>query len=280
MVIDDGSEDATVEVARAGPLGVTVLRTAGGEGPAAARNLGCAAARGDVLVFIDADCEPEPAWLRKLVDKAQDADLVQGMVLPPAGAAVQPFDRFLAVTSEYGLYQTANLAIRRDLFERIGGFESIIRPANGKELGEDAWLGWRAKRRGARSTFAADAVVRHVVFPRDAVGYLAEQSRVEWFPKMVRLMPELREVFLYRRWFLSHRSARFDVALAAVAVALGTRRPALLLAALPYAREVWLTSGIWGRRRRLQVVPIHVAGDVVRLVALGRGSGRARSIVL
>jgi glycosyltransferase involved in cell wall biosynthesis len=259
---------------------VNVLATAGAEGPAAARNIGCAAARGDVLVFIDADCEPEPTWLRRLFDAARDAELVQGMVLPPVAADVQPFDRFLAVTTEYGLYQTANLAIRRELFDRIGGFESIIRPENGKELGEDAWLGWRAKRGGARSTFAADAVVRHVVFPRDALGYLGEQSRVEWFPAMVRLMPELREAFLYRRWFLSHRSARFDVALAAVVAAAATRRAAPLLATLPYLEELWKASGAWGHARRLRVAPVHVAGDVVRLVALVRGSTRERSAVL
>jgi hypothetical protein len=233
-----------------------------------------------VLVFIDADCEPERDWLRRLLAATRDAELVQGMVLPPVGAAVQPFDRFLAVTTEYGLYQTANLAIRRELFERIGGFESIILPANGKELGEDAWLGWRAKRGGARSKFAADAVVRHVVFRRDARGYLTEQSRVQWFPKMVRLMPELRGAFLYRRWFLSHRSARFDLAVAAVATAAVTRRAAPLVAALPYLEEVWKASGAWGHDRRLQVAPVHVAGDVVRLVALVRGSARARCPVL
>lgn len=280
LLVDDGSDDATIEIARSGPVNVRVLTTAGGEGPAVARNVGSAAATGDVLVFIDADCEPEPDWLRRLLVAAGDAELVQGAVLPPEGASVQPFDRFIAVVSEYGLYQTANLAIRRDLFERIGGFESVAKPGGGKELGEDAWLGWRARRAGARSAFAADALVRHVVFPRDARGYLEEQFRVQWFPGLVRVMPELREAFLYRRWFLSHRSARFDLALASLGVALATRRRAPLVAALPYLEEVWKASGAWGNARRPEIAPVHVAGDVVRLVALIRGSLRERCVVL
>jgi glycosyltransferase involved in cell wall biosynthesis len=280
FVVDDGSDDATVELARASRLGVEVLTTAGGEGPAAARNLGCRAARGEVLVFVDADCDPADDWLRRLVDATHAAELVQGAVLPPEGARIEPFDRFLAVSSEYGLYQTANLAIKRELFERIGGFESIVKPEGGKELGEDAWLAWRARRAGARSAFAPDALVRHVVFPRDAGGYLDEQSRVQWFPTLVKLMPELRAVFLYRRWFLSHRSARFDLALAALTAAVATRRVAPLVATAPYLEEVWSASGAWGPARRAEVAPVHMAADVVRLVALVRGSLRERCPVL
>lgn len=52
VVVDDGSTDRTVEVARG--LGVTVVTQANG-GPAAARNTGIAHASGDVLAFLDSD---------------------------------------------------------------------------------------------------------------------------------------------------------------------------------------------------------------------------------
>jgi hypothetical protein len=182
--------------------------------------------------------------------------------------------------SEYGLYQTANLAIRRELFERIGGFESIVMPRRSKELGEDAWLGWRARRAGARNGFAADAIVRHAVFPRGPAGYLGEQWRVRFFPTLVQHMPELREAFLYRRWFLSGRSARFDLALAGAAAALAARSPVPLALAAPYARMLWKDSGAWGARRRPQVAPVHLAADVVRAGALAWGTIRYRSPVL
>jgi glycosyltransferase involved in cell wall biosynthesis len=280
IVVDDGSTDDTARLAVDGPVDVRLLRTRGGEGPGAARNIGAAAAQAQLLVFTDADCEPEPSWLARIVAAARTADLVQGTVLPPPGVPVGPFDRFIAVVSEHGLYQTANLAIRRELFERAGGFQPIVRPRGSKELGEDAWLGWRARRAGARTVFAEDAVVRHVVFPRSASGYISEQARVTWFPELARHMPELRDLFLYRRWFLDARTAYLDLALLGLATAVATRRAAPLAAAAPYAAKLWRDSGHWGRRRRPEVACVHVVADALRFGALAWGSLRSRSVVL
>ncbi|MBI2467114.1 MAG: glycosyltransferase family 2 protein [Candidatus Rokubacteria bacterium] len=58
IVVDDGSTDATAQVAER--AGVRVVRLPANAGPAAARNRGAQAARGEVLVFTDADCEPTP----------------------------------------------------------------------------------------------------------------------------------------------------------------------------------------------------------------------------
>lgn len=281
VVVDDGSSDDTPAIAEsADGLPLTLLHTSGGEGPGASRNLGAAKATGDVLAFVDADCEPEPDWLARLVSAAREAELVQGKVLPPVGAQVGPFDRFIAVVSEYGLYQTANLAIDRELFVRLGGFEAIVKPRRSKELGEDAWLAWRARRAGARSAFADGAVVRHAVFPRGPAGYVGEQARVRFFPELVKRMPELRDAFLYRRWFLSYRSARFDLALAGAVAAIAIRSVIPLLAAVPYAVTLWNESGNWGMRNRPRVAPVHVCADIVRAGALWWGSLRSRTPVL
>jgi glycosyltransferase involved in cell wall biosynthesis len=280
IVVDDGSTDGTQALAQDAATAVRLLATAGGVGPGAARNIGAAAAQAPLLVFTDADCEPEPDWLARIVRAARQADLVQGKVLPPPGVPVGPFDRFVAVVSEYGLYQTANLAIARDLFERAGRFRPIVRPKRSKELGEDAWLAWRARRLGARVLFEPGAVVRHAVFRRGPLGYVGEQARVTWFPELVRHMPELREAFLYRRWFLAERTAHFDLAIAGAAAALATRRALPLAAALPYARTLEAQSRGWGRRRQPEVAAAQVAADFVRLGALTWGSVRSRSAVL
>lgn len=64
IVVDDGSHDKTADVGVA--LGATVIRTSH-RGPAHARNRGAAVARGDILVFVDADIECSPAYLENLI---------------------------------------------------------------------------------------------------------------------------------------------------------------------------------------------------------------------
>ena len=68
IVVDDGSSDETAERARAAGAQALVLESGiEGGNPARARNLGAAAAKGDPIVFLDADCIPESGWLDRLL---------------------------------------------------------------------------------------------------------------------------------------------------------------------------------------------------------------------
>lgn len=280
LLVDDGSTDATAGLAAAHPAGVRVL-TSPGRGPAAARNAAAAAARGEILAFTDADCAPEPDWLVAAVAALDaGADLVQGAVGPPPGVHVGPFDRTVRVGQPTHLYETANLVVRRDLFDRLGGFESWLGTATAKELGEDAWLGWRAVRAGARTAFAADAVVRHAVHPGTPRSFVSERARLRFFPPLVARIPELRASFCFRRWFLTRRTAGFDLAIAGALLAARARRPWPLLLALPYARIVGRVAAPWGPRRGPAVAAANVAADAVGAVALAAGSVCARTPVL
>ena len=198
---------------------------------------------------------------------------------PDPEASRGPFDRTLWVERETGLYETANLFVDRELFERLGGFEAWLEPVVGKELAEDVWFGWRARRAGARTGFCADAVVHHAVFPRDAGGFIAERRRLQHFPEMVARMPELRDAFLHRRWFLTARSAAFAGACLGAAAAAASRSPLPLLAAAPYARALARRSKQW-RRRAPEVAAVTLAADAVGLAYLVKGSMRARTPVL
>lgn len=276
IVVDDGSADATAEIAER--AGARVIRGAHG-GPAAARNAGAAAARAPLLAFTDADCYPTPGWLAAGVAALADADLVQGRVEPEPGAELGPFDRTLRIERERGLYETANLLVRRELFERLGGFEDWLPARVGKPLAEDVWLGWRARRAGARTAFSADALVHHAVFRRGAAGYVAERLRLVHFPELARKVPELRRELLFARAFLNPRSAAFDAALAGVAVAAAGRAPLALAAAVPYAALVARRAAAWGRLGP-RVALVDPVADAVAFAALARGSVRARAVVL
>ena len=284
VVVDDGSSDSTADIAVAAGAPIRLIR-AGGVGSGQARNLGVREARGELIAFTDADCFPTPGWLAAAVAAMGDADLVAGAVAPDPAAELGPFDRTVWVERETGLYETANLVIRRDLFERIGGFERWLEDSGPRrgwtnpELAEDVWLGWRARRAGARSAFAPAALVHHAVHRRGAVGYVSERWRARHFPALAARIPELREQFFFARVFLSRRSATFDAAVAGAAVAVLARSPLPLVAAAPYGRHLVRRARPF-RRRGPAVAAVELAADAVSAGSLAYGSVRNRSPLL
>ncbi len=280
VLADDGSTDNTVALALAHSLAVTVVRSPG-RGPAAARNAAVECCEGEVLAFTDADCAPAPDWLvAGLTTIDAGVDVVQGAVTPTPGAEIGPFDRTLRVEGLSHLFETANLLVRRSTFESLGGFESWLGAGTQKELGEDVWLGWRAHRTGARVAFAADAVVHHAVFPRGAAAFVAERTRLRFFPALIRRVPELREVVCFRRWFLTRRTALFDVAVAALIAARLTHRRRLLVGLAPYLWLVARSARFWGPRRAPGIAAAGMAADAVAAGALLTGSVRSRTPLL
>jgi glycosyltransferase involved in cell wall biosynthesis len=163
IVVDDFSTDETAHVARASPLSRVIDAPARG-GAYAARNLGVAASSADVLAFTDADCVPAPTWLEHgLAALARSrADLAAGHIEIPldsraSASALVDFARYLnqerAAAEGFGV--TANLFVRRAVFDRIGLF-------NGKLVsGGDTEFGHRARAAGFALVLAAEAVVVH-----------------------------------------------------------------------------------------------------------------------
>jgi glycosyltransferase involved in cell wall biosynthesis len=282
VVVDDASTDATADLAA--EWGARVVRLQEQSGPAAARNAGLEAARAPLIAFTDADCEPSPGWLPALAGALASADIASGPIHPRPGAAPGPFDRTLSIGRESPLFQTANLAMRREIVDRVGGFEPFtpvpgvrtgLRPTVQQgHFGEDAVFGWRARRAGATTAFVDEALVHHAVFPRDAHAYIAEHWRRRFFPALVREVPELRAGFPLGM-FLTRETALFDLALAGIGVAALSGRRAALLAAVPYAarRLTW-------RRPVARTNAAFVVADAVGLVALLRGSIAARKVLL
>lgn len=278
IVVDDGSLDATRSKATAAPGPVRVL-PGPGAGPGPARNVGVAAARAPVLAFTDADCFPRPAWLREGLTAMASAELVQGKVVPDPAAPRRPFDRTVWVDRETGLYQTANLLLGADLFRQLGGFEDWLGPVLGKPLAEDVWLGWRARRAGARTAFCEAAVVEHAVFPRGLLAYVGERRRLVYFPAIVRKVPELRDSLFWHRWFLSERSARLDLAFVGASLALLRRSHLPLVVAAPYAFTATRSAWAW-RRHAPRALAGEVAADLLGCMALALGTLRSRRFLL
>jgi glycosyltransferase involved in cell wall biosynthesis len=77
IVVDDGSTDATTEVCRG--FGIRVVRQPYSMGNGAAIKRGARSARGDILVFMDADAQHDPAHIARLLAQLdQSYDMVVG----------------------------------------------------------------------------------------------------------------------------------------------------------------------------------------------------------
>jgi GT2 family glycosyltransferase len=282
VVIDHEERRTTFEAAeraREGDRRVRLVELRQRVGSAGARNLGAQQARAPLLAFTDADCVPAPEWLAAGVGALEAADLVQGSVRPQPGVPVGPFDRTLVIDRETGLYETANLFVRRETFERVGGFEAFVRH-DVPPMGEDVLFGWRARATGARTAFCEGAAVFHAVFPRGAGGFVAERFRLRYFPALAERIPQLRREVFFARAFLSRRTAAFDLALGAAAAMLLARRLSPAVIALPYIVLAARQSRHWGRRAAPRVALAQLAADAVGAAALAAGSVRYRSPVL
>jgi len=164
VIVDDASTDGTATAARASGF-AQVVRTPSQLGSYGARNMGISVARASILAFTDGDCIPEPSWLEHGLRALamSSADLLAGHVEMPLGskppkAAV--IDAALHMTQRawvesHGFGATANLFVRRGVFDRVGVFNGRI------WRGGDTEFCHRAVAAGFRLAYGPDAVILH-----------------------------------------------------------------------------------------------------------------------
>ncbi len=177
IVVDDGSSDGTGDIAR--EYGFNVITTEN-QGLSAARNTGWQAATGEIVAYLDDDARPDPHWLRYLAHTFMTTGhaAVGGPNVPPPDAgcveesvAASPGGpiHVLISDSEAEHVPGCNLAIRRDVLARLGGFDARFRVA-----GDDVDMCWRIIEGGWTIGYSPAALVWH--HRRNTVrGYLKQQ---------------------------------------------------------------------------------------------------------
>jgi glycosyltransferase involved in cell wall biosynthesis len=238
LVVDNGSNDELPSVRRSFPA-VRWLEE-GGAGSYAARNQGLRHAAGAIIAFTDADCVPDPAWLREGVAAlaAGGATIVGGEVpyLEPAGRALNAYEILETIMfglgsvrqliAERGFAITANLFAARGVFDRVGEFDPGFKSAGDRE-----WV-HRAVARGERLGYAGAAIVRHPRRSTRAAFYRKQRRLVgghltllrREHPGPVAVLDHLRKVSLldprvYRVAFREPRARGFRLRFAATVLA-------------------------------------------------------------
>ncbi len=205
VVVDDGSNDRTAAIAREAGVKLVSLPH---QGLAAARNAGVAAARGEIVAFIDADAQADRDWLYHLVEAMRRRETVAagGPNFPPApdsllaaAIAAAPGQPREVRASDDSLAQMCgcNMAIARSTLIALGGFDPVFTAA-----GDDVDISWRLLKSGAALAYAPGAVVTHRR-RRSIRAYLAQQRGYGTGEAILaRKYPERRaaQIYGYNGW--------------------------------------------------------------------------------
>ena len=180
IVVNDGSRDATGDIARRYP--VRLIEVPNG-GLSAARNIGLSAATGEIVAYTDADVRVDRDWLTYLVQPFLTSDVVGSggpNVVPPD----DPFVAQCVARAPGGPTQVllddriaehvpgCNMAFRREALLAINGFNPVYLRA-----GDDVDICWRLQAKKQRIGFSPSALVWHhhrssiKAYWRQQVGY-------------------------------------------------------------------------------------------------------------
>jgi lipopolysaccharide/colanic/teichoic acid biosynthesis glycosyltransferase/GT2 family glycosyltransferase len=194
IVVDDGSLDATADVALPyGDQGVRLVRQHN-QGAAGARNTGVAHADGDLLLFTDSDCVPQPDWIERMVAAFDDPETVgaKGTYLTcqrrlvPRFVQIEYEDRYDRMRDQERIdfIDTYSAGYRRDIFQQNSGFDVSVR------FVEDQEFSFRLAEKGYKLVFVPEARVSHL-HDQDVVEYVERKFNIGvWKARVMQRHPE------------------------------------------------------------------------------------------
>jgi cellulose synthase/poly-beta-1,6-N-acetylglucosamine synthase-like glycosyltransferase len=187
IVVDDGSSDDTQEMVEEYEVRLIAQSH---QGPAAARNLGVMEARGDIVLFTDADCMPSETWIAEMIRPFDDAEVVgvkgtyrtrqEGIV--PRFVQCEYEERYerMAKQRQIDFVDTYAAGYRRKVFLEQGGFDTRYPNASV----EDQEFSFRLAERGYKMVFNPLAAVYHQ-HPQTLTAYLKRKFNIGYWKVMV-----------------------------------------------------------------------------------------------
>jgi cellulose synthase/poly-beta-1,6-N-acetylglucosamine synthase-like glycosyltransferase len=188
IVADNGCNDGTAELARSWPgeLAVRVVSARARRGPSFARNRGATFAKGDLLLFSDADDCVSDGWVEAMVAEARTADVVGGRyqtlrvgISRQASAYISPPSPRLRIGHGFLPFADGScFGIWADVLHELGGWDERFL------CGQDLELSWRAQISGYSLGYAPDAVVEYSG-RSNLIGYARQQFRWGYFQPLL-----------------------------------------------------------------------------------------------
>ena len=168
IVVDNGSTDDSVETARR--HGIGVVSCPGPSGPGAARNRGAHLAKGQILLFVDADVVIKPDTLSRVVATFQEQPDVAAVFgsyddRPAAQNFLSQYKNLVHhfvhqhARTEASTFWGGCGAIRKEIFHKIGGYDQAKYPTASVE---DIEMGARMHRSGYRIMLDKQVQVKHL----------------------------------------------------------------------------------------------------------------------
>ena len=202
IVVDDASTDGTYEILKA-YNSIRVIRHDTEKGSSHSKNEGVKEASGKIIAFTDDDCIVSENWLEEISHAIRGCDMVGGPVRPLLNGPVPPWwdDGLfwvIGVSPKLSIriqHQNSpnypfgsNMAIRKDILEKMQGFNEKLSRFNGGLLGtEDVELCDKMSKLGHTIKLNSRMVVYHSV-PRHRLTfrYVLRRARAEGVSNFIR----------------------------------------------------------------------------------------------
>lgn len=134
-------------------------------GSYAARNSGVKVSRGNIIAFTDSDCLPDKLWLENAEElfRNKSCDMIGGRVdlfkVENGGEWAYIFEKHIAFKQQLNVPKghtvTANMFIRKEVFNNLNGFNAAIKSGGDWEFSE------RAVANGYKMVYGENVAVRH-----------------------------------------------------------------------------------------------------------------------
>jgi len=173
IIVDDCSTDKTADLIEASPF--KLIKLSLNKGPAFCRNVGAQQSHGDLIVFTDSDCTVDRQWLGKIKNyfEQNDFDALMGRLFLrpssylgdsisalgfPAGGSLG-FEKVWKVDDNgyTNTLSSCNCAIRREVFDDVGGFDDSFPYAGG----EDTFFAYSLNIKGYKIKYCPDVIAIH-----------------------------------------------------------------------------------------------------------------------